>query len=217
MVYQTKSSAGCNIAAFVGIVTFVLVLTGLYFLLGPSSHRFDLGWVFLSISPYMYASLGCYIAMGVSNVGAAWGILITGASLLGGGVMAPRIQTRNLISIVFCEAVAIYGLIVALILSGKIQKFELLAGMEDQILRANYFASMRYFAAGLTVGFVDLSCGLCVGLIGAGAALADAANSDLFVKILVIEIFGGAIGLFGVIIGVILANGGALKMGSPEK
>ncbi len=72
MVYATKSSAGCNIAAFLSILAFLTILTGLYFLLGPNSHRFSPGWVFLSISPYMYASLGCYIAMGVSNIGAAW-------------------------------------------------------------------------------------------------------------------------------------------------
>lgn len=62
------------------------------------------------------------------------------------------------------------------------------------------------FWAGLTVGLTDLVCGIAVGLIGATTAIADAQDRTLFVKILVIEIFASAVGIFGLIVGFIQAS-----------
>jgi F0F1-type ATP synthase membrane subunit c/vacuolar-type H+-ATPase subunit K len=80
-----------------------------------------------------------------------------------------------LISIIFCEVVAIYGVIIAIIYSSKIAN----ADAATMYSASNYYTGFAIFWGGLTVGACNLVCGLSVGINGSSAALADAADPSL--------------------------------------
>ena len=85
-------------------------------------------------------------------------------------------KTKNLVSVVFCEAVAIYGVIMAIIMSEKITIYG--SGFDvyqnQDTYRQVLHSSLALLWTGIGVGLSNIICGVCVGISGSSCVLADA-------------------------------------------
>jgi len=160
-------------------------------------------------SPYLFVQLGVFSVLGLSILGAAIGIFNAGAPLATATVYHPEIKSKNLLSGLFCEAIALYGVIMAIILYAVLQPgAEAFTDPETHLeeARENYRAGFGIFAAGTSVGLSNLAAAITVGVIGGSVVLAHSNNGSLFVKLFISEIFGEAIALIGLIAGIVITT-----------
>jgi len=71
-----------------------------------------------------------------------------------------------------------------------------------QYSRANGY---RHLCAGMCCGLSSLAAGLCIGVAGDAGVRANA-KKDIYVGVILILIFGEALGLYGLIVAIILSS-----------
>merc|ERR1719336_2586441 len=102
---------------------------------------------------------------------------------------------RSIIPVVMAGVLGIYGLITAVIINGKLD-----AGTYSA------YSGYAHFGAGLTVGMSSLAAGLAIGIVGDAGVRANAQQPRLFVGMILILIFAEALGLYGLIVGLVVAS-----------
>jgi len=102
---------------------------------------------------------------------------------------------KNIIPVVMAGILGIYGLIISVILVQAIKA--------EKYYSFNGFA---HLAAGLATGLSGLSAGLSIGIVGDAGVRATGQQEKLFVPMVLILIFGEALGLYGLIVGIILSQ-----------
>jgi len=90
----------------------------------------------------------------------------------------------------------IYGLITAVIINGHI----------DPPAQYPAYSGYAHLGAGLTVGLSSLAAGLAIGIVGDAGVRANAQQPRLFVGMILILIFAEALGLYGLIVGLVVAS-----------
>ncbi|TMI54410.1 hypothetical protein E6H18_10985 [Candidatus Bathyarchaeota archaeon] len=151
--------------------------------------------------PIFFASLGVSLSIFLAAIGAGLGIGITGPGVAGATTERPEVFARSFIAVVLAEALAIYGLVVALLAVFKLPAIVTL-NATDPTAAAN--SAFRIFAAGLAMGGGALGAGFGIGTSGSAMAAATAEKSELYSKVVIPVILSEALAIYSLIIALLL-------------
>mmetsp|Transcript_8694 Transcript_8694/g.12359 ORF Transcript_8694/g.12359 Transcript_8694/m.12359 type:complete len:192 (+) Transcript_8694:260-835(+) len=162
----------------------------------------------------------------VTDIGGAYGTAKAGQGIMAMGIRSPELLMKNIIPVVMAGVLGIYGLIVAVILNGKMVKPEQGTGYT----KYSVYSALAHLAAGLCCGLCSLASGLAIGIsadagtraVGAQSAMASSwkkmgftgdaggqvtsSGDALFVGTVLIQVFAGNLGLYGLISALILSQ-----------
>jgi len=141
-----------------------------------------------------FGVMGAASAMVFSAMGAAYGTAKSGTGIAAMSVMRPELIMKSIIPVVMAGILAIYGLVVAVLIAGGIDR------------PANYelYSGFVHFGAGLSVGLSGLAAGFAIGIVGDAGVRGTAQQPRLFVGMILILIFAEVLGLYGLIVAIFL-------------
>ena len=145
---------------------------------------------------YFFGYMGVASALVLANLGAAYGTAKSGVGICAMGVLKPDKIIKSVIPVIMAGILGIYGLIVAVILSQRIQR-------DNYKMKDGY----KHLASGLTCGLSCLGAGISIGIGGDAGVRALGQEDRIFVGMMLILIFSEALGLYGLIVSLILSSG----------
>jgi len=143
--------------------------------------------------------MGATFALVFSNMGAAYGTGKSGIGISTLGVGQPELIMKSIVPVVMAGVLGIYGLIIAVIISNEVTT------VAEKAPSYTTFKAFAHFGGGLACGLSGLAAGMAIGIVGETLTQASAAQPKLFVGMVLILIFAEALGLYGLIVGLILA------------
>jgi len=151
--------------------------------------------------------MGMVSSMVFSTIGSAYGMAKAGVAVCSIGIMHPDKLMKSLIPVIMAGMIGIYGLLIGIILvTTRVQPGG--TGLPEYSL----FEGIGGFAGGLACGLSGLAAGIAIGIVGDAGARANAANEKVFTPMIVILVFAEALGIFGLIIGIISVSLGGPKV-----
>jgi len=144
-----------------------------------------------------FGVMGAASAMVFSSLGAAYGTAKSGTGIAAMSVMRPELIMKSIIPVVMAGIIAIYGLVVAALISN---------GIDAPSKGYTLFKGFIHLGAGLAVGLSGLAAGFAIGVVGDAGVRGTAQQPRLFVGMILILIFAEVLGLYGLIVALVLTT-----------
>ncbi|KAI1731820.1 ATP synthase subunit C domain-containing protein [Ditylenchus destructor] len=181
---------------FVGMIL-ILIFAELSDCHDMSSSIYDLKVAESPAYAPFFGFMGAASAQIFTVFGAAYGTAKSAVGISSMGVMRPELIMKSVIPVIMAGIIGIYGLVVAMVLKGKVKK-----ASEGYTLADGF----SHLAAGLTCGLCGLGAGYAIGIVGDAGVRGTAQQPRLFVGMILILIFSEVLGLYGMIVALILSS-----------
>ncbi len=110
---------------------------------------------------------------------------------------------KNIIPVVMAGVLGIYGLIIAVIIGNAVKPFGPSGG---RVMSYSVYTGFAHLAGGMCCGMSGLSAGIAIGIVGDAGVRAVAMQPKMYVGMVLILIFAEALGLYGLIVGLIMTS-----------
>lgn len=142
--------------------------------------------------------LSSMLCLVLSCTGAAYGSAQAGLGLCRAGSKNPNMVIKGIIPVAMAGVRGIYGLVLSIII---------LSGIHPEKGYKEY-NGMMHLGGGLCCGLSQFASGIAVGVVGESASQAVVRQSKLFAPMVLVLIFTEALALYGLIVGMIMAQQG---------
>ncbi|KAJ1616730.1 hypothetical protein T492DRAFT_1104693 [Pavlovales sp. CCMP2436] len=147
-----------------------------------------------------FGYIGATAALVFANLGAAYGTAKSGRGISTMGVVYPALVMKHIIPVVMAGVLGIYGLIIAVIIGNGVQT------TKNDMPNYPAFKGFAHLGGGLACGLSGLAAGLAIGIVGDYGVRSSAEQPKLYVGMVLVLIFSEALGLYGLIVGLILTS-----------
>ena len=140
------------------------------------------------MDPILMSLIGLALAIGVPIFSASFSIIICGTALAGISTEKPELVSRLIITVVLGEALAIYGLLIAFMLLGKV----------PDITTAD--SASKALISGIIISVATASAGAGISYSGSSLIAATAENPDTFSSNVIGVVLSEALAIYGLLI-----------------